>query len=158
MYGSALGAAVIQAMNMTNKGQFTKGHPGYNGSENGRWTGGDKPMVCAECGEEFFVHKYLNPKFCSRDCHFKNLGKTQQGPNANGWKGDEAGYKAKHAWINYHYGSPRLCEKCGTMKTGVYHWSNNSGKYLRDRRDWERLCVSCHNKKDGRITNITANP
>ena len=30
----------------------------------------------------------------------------------------------------------------------MYQWSNISGKYLRDVKDWQRLCVLCHSKYD----------
>jgi hypothetical protein len=34
------------------------------------------------------------------------------------------------------------------------HWSNKSGKYLRDISDWRRLCVKCHKFFDTRIASI----
>lgn len=67
------------------------------------------------------------------------------------WKGDAAGYRAKHTWIAKLFGRPTLCEKCGLSDKNPrrYHWANLSGKYKRDRSDWKRLCVSCHIRFDG---------
>lgn len=30
------------------------------------------------------------------------------------WKGDSAGYGAKHKWVRKHFGSPMICENCKT--------------------------------------------
>jgi len=69
------------------------------------------------------------------------------------WKGDGASYAAKHMWVRYHYGKPEHCDACGSTERRMYHWSNISGKYLRLRSDWQRLCVPCHKKFDlSRIT------
>lgn len=63
------------------------------------------------------------------------------------WKGDKVGIDALHDWVYRHLGAPKKCEHCGNKKK-VMHWSNISGKYLRDLSDWQRLCVSCHSKFD----------
>lgn len=68
------------------------------------------------------------------------------------WKGDAAGYGAKHTWVRKEFGRPMLCEDCGLSDAKNpfrYHWANLSGKYKRVRSDWKRLCVSCHVKFDG---------
>lgn len=83
-----------------------------------------------------------------------NLGRfvkgTYQGiDSANpNWKGDDASVYAIHGWIIRHYGSPRLCEKCGTIDAKRYDWANISGDYKRSRLDFIRLCSSCHVKMD----------
>lgn len=64
------------------------------------------------------------------------------------WKGDNASYAAKHIWITYHYGAPKVCEECCASDRKMYHWANISGEYRRDRTDWLRLCVPCHKKMD----------
>lgn len=66
------------------------------------------------------------------------------------WKGTKASYTAAHQWIARKLGKPKLCSSCGfTSDNGrQFHWSNISGKYLRDIYDWQRLCVSCHFKFD----------
>lgn len=102
-----------------------------------------------------------NKSFCCRTCYYKyqslypNVGSYQKGhtrtrgkDNAN-WKGDNVGYHALHGWVNLRLGKPKLCSICGTTKAKKYEWANISGKYQRTKKDWERLCVSCHRKKDG---------
>ena len=64
------------------------------------------------------------------------------------WKGDKVGYEALHEWVERWKGAPRKCEKCGTTRAKRYHWSNKSGKYKRDLKDWQRLCASCHRRYD----------
>lgn len=68
------------------------------------------------------------------------------------WKGDAAGYRAKHTWMAVEFGQPALCEHCGATDKKRYHWANISGEYKRIRSDWKRLCVSCHVKFDGSTT------
>ena len=65
------------------------------------------------------------------------------------WKGDDAKYGALHAWIKKQLGKPNKCERCGTTSAKKFEWANKSGNYLRETSDWERLCTSCHRKKDG---------
>lgn len=62
------------------------------------------------------------------------------------WKGDRASYRAKHIWIQDHYGTPTTCEHCqtGNLVGHKIHWANISGQFLRNRMDWLRLCVKCH--------------
>lgn len=74
--------------------------------------------------------------------------KGQAHPN---WKGEAAGYRAKHTWVLKEFGRPLLCEGCGLSDGNPrrYHWANLSGKYKRVRSDWKRLCVSCHVIHDG---------
>jgi hypothetical protein len=94
--------------------------------------------------EDERVAKYLKG---SKKTQFTK-GSTLASKNIN-WKGDTASYTAKHIWIKYHYGKAQSCENVdcsGVSKT--YHWSNISGTYQRDRKDWQQLCVSCHKKYD----------
>ena len=63
------------------------------------------------------------------------------------WKGDNAGYVAKHIWIKYHFGKASKCECCRKTKKKIT-WANISGKFLRNRKDWKQLCISCHRKFD----------
>lgn len=59
-------------------------------------------------------------------------------------------YRAVHMWVQAHLGSPNECSKCGknSNNSRTFHWSNISGKYLRDLTDWQRLCASCHKLYD----------
>ena len=83
-------------------------------------------------------------KFCSRNCLYKWNTKG----NNYIYKGDKAGYHAKHKWITKKLGSPKYCEHCKQTNKKHYHWSNKSNKYLLDISDWQRLCVKCHSKYD----------
>ena len=50
-----------------------------------------------------------------------------------------------HHWIWKHWGKPMKCEECSTTrKDTIYDWSNNDHKYIRDRKQWRRLCRACH--------------
>ena len=62
------------------------------------------------------------------------------------WKGYKVEYQALHDWVRSNFGQPTTCENCGTKNlTGKkINWANKSGKYLRRRSDWKRLCVKCH--------------
>lgn len=76
------------------------------------------------------------------------------------WKGDSVGYRAVHRWLVNVYGRSDTCEQCGNKpgltKVGKpkIHWANKSGEYLRDRSDWLQLCISCHWKYDGLVSNF----
>lgn len=69
-------------------------------------------------------------------------------PHGHNWKGEEAGYAAKHIWLDRNYGKPQSCEKCNTTSSKKFHWANLSGLYKRERSDYMRLCVRCHLKMD----------
>lgn len=60
------------------------------------------------------------------------------------------GYRNLHKWVIGALGRPTKCEHCG--KDGLtgrkIHWANKSGKYIKDKSDWARLCVRCHFYKD----------
>lgn len=115
--------------------------------------------------------------FCSRDCANKyngihnkvwNKGKTgiyseetlkkmstskigkRTGAMVSTWKGDDVGYNALHAWVAKNLGKPNLCSSCNfsSSNSRQFHWSNISGKYMRDLSDWRRLCVKCHVRVD----------
>lgn len=64
------------------------------------------------------------------------------------WKGEEAGYSAKHYWIRKYYGNASTCSNDSTHKSRRFEWANISGKYLRDISDYKQLCKSCHSKMD----------
>lgn len=72
------------------------------------------------------------------------------GPQARRWKGDAAGYVAKHLWLVKHFGKADRCEnqKCTFKFPRRYEWANLTGDYKRLRSDWIRLCPSCHRLYD----------
>ena len=66
--------------------------------------------------------------------------------NNYAWKGEQAGYHAKHGWIRRKLGSPIKCEHCGSVKN--LHWANKDHKYKRKLTDWIALCAKCHKAYD----------
>jgi len=71
------------------------------------------------------------------------------GKESRRWKGDAAGYVAKHLWIIKHYGKANRCEnKACTYpyKPKRYEWHNIDKKYSRNREDYIQLCCSCHKR------------
>jgi DNA-binding CsgD family transcriptional regulator len=64
------------------------------------------------------------------------------------WKGNRAGYQAKHLRVQKARGKPQRCEMCGTKNPDQkYHWANLTGNYD-DVNDYKRMCVPCHKRFD----------
>lgn len=74
-----------------------------------------------------------------------------RGENNNSWKGDKAGYSAKHKYVVSVKGLIERCEHCGRNDKRRYDWANKDHKYRRNPDDYMRLCVSCHRKYDQRF-------
>lgn len=137
------------------------------------------PKTCKSCGVLFnklpktTYQKWSRQFCCSKSCAAKHRGSpwlekfkikkgqhlsaTTQfvrggftGATNNRWKGDKAGYTAKHDWIKNHFGKPQFCEHCKSSAHRMYHWANISKEHKRNRNDWLRLCVPCHKKYDSR--------
>ncbi len=87
-------------------------------------------------------------------------GISVRGEKVGTWKGDKAKYRAKHMWINHWFGKADKCENesCIYPRKDIhgkimivpkrFEWANISRGYKRDRKDWRRLCPSCHKKYD----------
>lgn len=116
-------------------------------------------VKCQQCGKLFrtfpsFI-KSGHGKFCSRICYgkYKRLNREKInyafGSRRSDWKGDKVSYKCLHKWINRWYGKADRCDgdNC-SGESNHFHWANKSGKYLRDIKDWIKLCSSCHAKFD----------
>lgn len=130
---------------------------------------------CVICRKTFKKPKWASvdyftyvSKYCSRKClDNSKLGNTyrrgKKHPNIwnkglslpkgelnQSWRGNDAGYSAKHKWIKEIKGSPETCEHCS--KTGLkkqqIHWANKDHKYKRILTDWIRLCAKCHQAYD----------
>ena len=61
---------------------------------------------------------------------------------------------AVHKWIRSLFGIAKKCELCGRVRKKTegknkFEWSNKSGQYLRDTKDWWQLCKPCHTRYDG---------
>ena len=84
-----------------------------------------------------------------------NWGKIEE-KNHN-WKGDNIKYNGLHDWLKRQYGKANYCENrkkeilafvC-TKKSNNYDWALIKGKkYERKRRNFIKLCHSCHLKYD----------
>lgn len=109
---------------------------------------GCSPSCAAKLRGAPWLEKYkLRPgATLGKATQFKQ-GQTEAESNFQ-WKGDKASYAAKHMWIRYHFGKATECESCGKNDKRMYHWSNISGDYLRERDDWQQLCVPCHKQFD----------
>ena len=77
----------------------------------------------------------------------RTLGKSRTGELNHMWRGEDAGYDAKHDWINRHYPRTGTCEECGTDDRKT-EWSNPDHTYRRVRSDWRELCIPCHRLAD----------
>lgn len=59
---------------------------------------------------------------------------------------NSAEYQRVHRWVIRQAGKADCC--VNGCKASRYHWSNISRDYLLDMSDWEKVCVSCHKKRD----------
>lgn len=58
-------------------------------------------------------------------------------------------YRRLHDWINRNWGKPNHCELCKLDKIPkgkivYFDWSNKTGIYDKDRKNWWQLCKRCH--------------
>ncbi len=79
-------------------------------------------------------------------------GKT--GKLGHHWLGEKVGMVGVHLWLRRIYGTPKLCEKCGTTdKNKIYDWACKNHNYIRRRNSFLRMCRSCHRKHDIKYNN-----
>lgn len=76
----------------------------------------------------------------------REVGQTPEaiGEKARAWKGNKAGYIAKHMWMKKHWGKPDHCDHCHTTTASRYEWANINHGESRERTDYIQLCPSCH--------------
>jgi hypothetical protein len=67
-----------------------------------------------------------------------------RGKNNSRWTGDNVSYRALHAWVQGWLGKANHCENNLIHIATRYHWSNISGEYKRDLKDWKQLCPKCN--------------
>ena len=117
----------------------------YQAANDKKW----EQIICKFCKKSFSALKNDRRTYCSASCRSKdgNFGASEKHQN---WKGDEVGYWGVHKWIARNWGNSTKCEKCGrdALKGRQINWANKTGKYLRDRNDWLRLCRLCHARFD----------
>ena len=85
------------------------------------------------------------------ELHRQRVGESLRGkfgPESRRWKGNSAGYVAKHLWLTKHFDKGNECDRCGSTENSRLEWSNISGEHNRNRYDYNVLCPSCHRKKD----------
>lgn len=81
-----------------------------------------------------------------------NWGKQfQSGKKHPRWT-ENLTYNALHDWLRKNFKKPKYCERCGKEKP--LDFSNISGKYKRDIKDYECICRKCHFEKDGIVKNF----
>lgn len=112
-----------------------------------------------------FPSRQFRTKYCSQKCKYifrkRPSGLTYKIKTINkGWfkkghktfnKGFRSNFNGKsydglHDWVERNLGKPKKCVKCGSEKN--IEWSNKSGQYLADKKDWQRLCKKCHCRYD----------
>ncbi len=149
-------------------GKFKKGHKGYK-----YWLG-KKPWnfgLTKETDNRVANHsKVMRGRKLAEDTKLK-IGKANKGnkrpdiksgESSPSWKGEKAGYYAKHWWMKKEFGNPSKCAHCEIIgkflkinskfqkKRWNIDWANISRKYIRNRKDWLGLCRSCHKKYDAK--------
>lgn len=127
--------------------------------------------TCEVCKKVFLQKSHTIGKFCSANCYRKTL-KGKKKPEGFGekisriltgrkfteewkqnlkkarWKNHSLDYGALHTWLKNNFGKANHCELC---KVGTkFNWSNKTGIYNRDMKNWWQLCLSCHRKYDAR--------
>jgi len=63
------------------------------------------------------------------------------------WKGDQAGYRSLHTYLNRWFPKTGTCDECGQGKRTEYALIHDR-RYSRNREDYRELCKLCHNKYD----------
>ena len=108
---------------------------------------GTIPRICTECSKHFMAianevkRKGGGAFTCSRGCYYKRLSKLLEEKNKN----MVMTYSSVHFWIKKIAGKANHCINCNLSKeNATYDWSNISGKYKREKEDWQQLCRKCH--------------
>ena len=121
--------------NLTYK--IPKGTPAWN---KGR---GRADYICPNCSKvNSLLISQTKKGFCNKQCFDEY--QTHDIPKT---------YTTIHAHIRRTYGTPSECEHCGTTESKKFEWANISGDYTLERKDWARLCVTCHRRYDLGIKN-----
>jgi hypothetical protein len=121
----------------------------------------DRIGHCLICGKEYRAFGDFEgrvKKYCSRVCFQKDWANRIRkmipspigsvGEKNGSWKGDKVGYSGLHRWIAKHLGKPLKCQHCGSITKRKYEWANIDHQYRRVKKDFMRLCTSCHRRYD----------
>ena len=74
----------------------------------------------------------------------------RKGADNPAWKGKDVLYGSLHDWVYLNFGAPSSCDHCGKDNLfGRYiDWASINHVYTRKKKDWKRLCKSCHKLYD----------
>jgi hypothetical protein len=111
-------------------------------------------IECKECGIQLKDYRSKLCRPCWSIVYAENPNKAFGNRNVN-WKGNKVSYRALHRWIENHKPKPLFCEIC--KKKPPKQLANISGRYKRNIKDYQWLCVKCHVIKDGTINNLIPN-
>ena len=102
-------------------------------------------MQCKICKNKT---RLPNHKFCSKECYWKSLVEIK-GKNAPNYRKIVSKSQC-HKWLDVNFGKIQLCEgKYCRKNTNYYEWCLIKGlKYERKRKNFMRLCRSCHRRYD----------
>lgn len=119
--------------------------PAVNNTGRTPWNKGKK--VPQTSGDKHWAYGKKRPEITGTNhCFYGKRRPEVTGENNKLWKGDKAGLIAIHAWVKKWIYDPGECQHCGIKNR--LDWANISGKYLRDKSDWLRLCRKCHSRMD----------
>lgn len=79
--------------------------------------------------------------------------KKPSGEQHYAWKGDKAGYRAIHDYMERHKPKPKQCELCD-KETSELDLALIAETYTRNPEDYKWCCRKCHHILDGRIDNL----
>ena len=68
-------------------------------------------------------------------------------PRSSLWEKNVREYQSIHLWVKTNFGRPDFCEFCKKTQ-GKFEWANKTGRYIKDKLDWLRLCHICHRDYD----------
>lgn len=101
--------------------------------------------TCVSCGNQKPLNKRNITGKC-RDCSRKKPGSTN--------------YFTMHWRLRKLVGNPKHCSKCGIANIkdskgrNKLQWAKKSEHYTDNPKDYIGLCISCHKKYDGIVSNI----
>jgi hypothetical protein len=70
------------------------------------------------------------------------------------FRGESAGYMAKHIWVKNNKGIANNCIDCKESGKNKYEWSNVDHKYRRVLEDYVSRCTQCHRIYDRDVLKI----
>lgn len=107
-----------------------------------------KVKICFNCQKEFIWSRDMSftKMNCSPKCHSQWMSSKRFKENNPAWKDDKATIGSIHCWIRDNFKRTNVCSVCG--KNGNTDWSNKDHLYKRNKKYWQELCRSCHQKYD----------